>query len=55
MSCVAVPVFEKGGNVPGGIAISGPISRFDIKHLEWLRDVALDHATKLSRTRGGLG
>lgn len=55
MSCVAVLVFEQGGDVPGGIAISGPSIRFDIKHLEWLRDVALDHTTKLSRTRGGLG
>ena len=29
MRCVAVPVFENGGAVPGGIAISGPSSRFD--------------------------
>ena len=54
MRCVAVPVFEKNGEVPGGIAISGPSSRFDIKHLERLRDIALEHATGLSRTLGGL-
>jgi DNA-binding IclR family transcriptional regulator len=54
MRCVALPVFEKGGEVPGGIAISGPSSRFDMKHLEWLRDIALEHATALSRTLGGM-
>ncbi|MGP1614496.1 MAG: 2-oxopent-4-enoate hydratase, partial [Pollutimonas bauzanensis] len=27
-------VFEKNGEVPGGIAISGPASRFDMAHLE---------------------
>lgn len=53
MRCVAVPVFEKGGEVPGGIAISGPSSRFDLTRLDWLRDVALAHATDLSRTLGG--
>ncbi|MEX1180536.1 MAG: IclR family transcriptional regulator [Cucumibacter sp.] len=53
MRCVAVPVFEKGGEVPGGIAISGPSSRFDMDRLAHLRDVALKHATMLSRTLGG--
>jgi DNA-binding IclR family transcriptional regulator len=54
MRCVAVPVFEKHGEVPGGIAISGPSSRFDMKHLQLLRDVALEHTRELSRTLGGL-
>jgi DNA-binding IclR family transcriptional regulator len=54
MRCVAVPVFEKNGEVPGGIAISGPASRFELKHLEKLRDVAMEHATALSRTLGGV-
>jgi DNA-binding IclR family transcriptional regulator len=53
MRCVALPVFERGGEVPGGIAISGPSSRFDIEHLEWLRDTASAHAMALSRTLGG--
>lgn len=55
MRCVAIPVFEKNGEVPGGIAISGPSSRFDLKHLAWLRDIATEHATALSRALGGLG
>lgn len=33
MRCVAIPVFEKNGEVPGGIAISGPSSRFDMARL----------------------
>jgi DNA-binding IclR family transcriptional regulator len=53
MRCIAFPVFERGGEVPGGIAISGPASRFDLKHMERLREVALDHVTALSRTLGG--
>jgi len=52
MRCVALPVFEKGGEVPGGIAISGPASRFDLDKLASLRDVAMRHAAELS---GGLG
>ena len=54
MRCLAIPVFEKNGEVPGGIAISGPASRFDLAHLEKLREIALGHATALSRTLGGL-
>ena len=52
MRCVAVPVFENGGEVPGGIAISGPASRFDLDKLVALRDVAMVHAYKLSRELG---
>lgn len=54
MRCVALPVFEKGGEVPGGIAISGPASRFDTAYLETLRDAAMSHATELSRRLGGI-
>jgi DNA-binding IclR family transcriptional regulator len=54
MRCVALPVFENGGEVPGGIAISGPASRFDLDKLATLRDVAIRHAAKLSRELGGL-
>ena len=54
MRCLAVPVFEKHGEVPGGIAISGPSSRFDHQKLDELRDVALKHSMMLSRTLGGL-
>ena len=54
MRCLAVPVFEKGGEVPGGIAISGPASRFERAHLERLRDIVLRHAETLSRMLGGL-
>lgn len=53
MRCLAVPVFEKSGEVPGGIAISGPSSRFDRAKLDDLRTIALDQATSLSRTLGG--
>lgn len=55
MRCVAVPVFENGGEVPGGIAISGPASRFSIEKLAELRDIAIEHARSLSRDLGGLG
>ncbi|MGO1075015.1 IclR family transcriptional regulator [Inquilinus sp. CA228] len=54
MRCVAVPVFENGGAVPGGIAISGPSSRFDLDRLDALRIVAVREAAALSRTLGGL-
>ena len=54
MRCVAVPVFENEGAVPGGIAISGPSSRFDHPKLDNLRAVATRHATALSRRLGGL-
>ena len=54
MRCVAVPVFENGGSVPGGIAISGPSSRFDHPKLDALRVVAVGHAEALSRRLGGL-
>jgi DNA-binding IclR family transcriptional regulator len=55
MRFVAMPVFEENGEVPGGIAISGPSSRFDMKHLQWLRDIALEHARALSQALGGIG
>jgi len=54
MRCVAVPVFENGGAVPGGIAISGPSSRFDLPTLDALREVAVRHAAELSETLGGI-
>ncbi len=50
---MAVPVIERGDEVPGGIAISGPASRFDRKKLEALRDVVLEHAERLSIELGG--
>lgn len=54
MRCLAIPVFENGGEVPGGIAISGPASRFDLEKLDRLRDAAVPHALALSRVLGGL-
>ena len=54
MRCLALPVFEKGGEVPGGIAISGPASRFDRARLESLRATAAPFAHQLSRSLGGL-
>ena len=54
MRCLAIPVFEKGGEVPGGIAISGPCSRFDLGKLEALRDAAARHARTLSQALGGV-
>jgi DNA-binding IclR family transcriptional regulator len=54
MRCVAIPVFENGGEVPGGIAISGPASRFSVEKLVELRDIAMDHARNLSRELGGV-
>ena len=53
MRCLAVPVFENGGAVPGGIAISGPSSRFDQAKLDALRAVAKRHAEDLSLRLGG--
>jgi DNA-binding IclR family transcriptional regulator len=54
MRCMALPVFENGGEVPGGIAISGPASRFDFDKLAALRDIAQRHAVRLSRELGGV-
>jgi len=53
MRCVALPVFENGGEVPGGIAISGPASRFDLEKLSALRDIIRRHSVALSRELGG--
>jgi DNA-binding IclR family transcriptional regulator len=53
MRCVAVPVFQKGGVVKGGISLSGPISRYTHQKLHELRDVAADAARRLSRQIGG--
>ncbi len=46
MRCIAVPLFEARGIVPGAIAISGPASRFDMAKLQALRDVLLRMATR---------
>jgi DNA-binding IclR family transcriptional regulator len=52
MRCIAVPVFDAGGTVPGSIAISGPASRFDIPKLDELRGILQSYAEGLSRELG---
>lgn len=52
MRCIAVPVFENGGEVPGGISISGPSSRFDLEKLDALRRLAVARAAILSGSLG---
>ena len=52
MRCIAVPVFENGGEVPGGISISGPSSRFDYEKLDALRQLAVARAAILSGSLG---
>lgn len=54
MRCLAIPVFEKGGHVPGGVAISGPSSRFTVEKLEALRASAMPHVAALSQQLGGM-
>ncbi len=54
MRCVAVPLFEKGGMVVGGISLSGPASRYSLARLEELRDVILAASRDLSRQLLGL-
>jgi DNA-binding IclR family transcriptional regulator len=54
MRCVAVPLFEKGGLVVGGISLSGPASRYSLARLEELRDVILIASRDLSRQLLGL-
>lgn len=53
MRCLALPVFERGMSVPGGVAISGPSSRFDLEKLQQLRACAEPHVAELSRKLGG--
>ncbi|WP_439578557.1 IclR family transcriptional regulator [Elioraea sp.] len=55
MRCVAVPVFEKGGVVRGGISLSGPASRYTPRTLAGLKDVVVAAARDLSRQLGGPG
>ncbi len=55
MRCVAVPVFEKGGVVKGGISLSGPSSRYTPQKLEELKDIAVAAARRLSQQLGGDG
>ena len=52
MRCVAVPVFERGGVVRGGISLSGPASRFTLAKLDELRDCLLPEARRLSLEMG---
>lgn len=54
MRCLAVPVFEGGGRLTGGISISGPDFRFTPEKLEELKDPLMDGANRLSRHLGGL-
>ena len=54
MRCVAVPLFEKGGIVVGGLSLSGPASRYTLSKLDELRDTLLSAAQDLSRQLLGL-
>ena len=54
MRCVAVPIFEDGGIVRGGISISGPSSRFTLKRLDELRTRLSEDAHRLSKELGGI-
>lgn len=55
MRCVAVPVFETGGALAGGISLSGPSSRYTPRKLEELKDIAVAAARRLSQQLGGDG
>jgi DNA-binding IclR family transcriptional regulator len=54
MRCIAVPVFEGGGRVNGGISISGPDSRFTLEKLDELKAPLLEASRKLSEQLGGV-
>ena len=53
MRCIAVPVFESGGHVSGGISISGPDSRFTMEKIEELKAPLLEASRSLSQQLGG--
>jgi DNA-binding IclR family transcriptional regulator len=52
MRCIAVPVFEKNGEVSSGISLSGPSSRFTIRKLRELKGETVSVAGELSRWLG---
>ncbi len=54
MRCIAVPVFEGGGHISGGISISGPDSRLSLEKLEELSNPLLSASRTLSKHLGGL-
>ena len=54
MRCIAVPVFQSGGQVRSGISISGPDSRFTIEKLDELRTPMMHAAHRLSQHLGGI-
>lgn len=54
MRCIAIPIFENGGKVKGGINFSGPSTRFTYEKLDELRDVALNVARRVSEKLGGV-
>jgi IclR family transcriptional regulator, KDG regulon repressor len=54
MRCIAIPVFENGGRVKGGINFSGPSTRFTYEKLDELKDLALNVARQLSEKLGGV-
>lgn len=54
MRCIAVPIFESGGRVHGGISISGPDSRFTLEKLAELKGPLLKASRELSKQLGGL-
>jgi DNA-binding IclR family transcriptional regulator len=54
MRCIAVPIFEGGGRVNGGISISGPDFRLTLERLEELKSPMLEAAWQLSEKLGGV-
>ncbi len=54
MRCIAVPVFERGGHVFGGISISGPDSRFTMEKIEEMKVPLLEASRGLSQQLGGI-
>ena len=54
MRCIAVPIFEGGGRVTGGLSMFGPDSRFTLKKLEELQAPLLKASRELSKQLGGL-
>ena len=54
MCCIAVPLFEGGGQVGGGFSISTPDYRMGPERIEELREFLLKASRKLSRQLGGM-
>lgn len=51
---IAAPIFDRRGEISGGLGIAGPLSRFSHETLPQLISIVLAHAAEITHLWGGL-